>query len=92
MENVFKVEYDGWKAELKGKELEVTKDGKTRIYDIKQKNEGIIYDKSMPEYFEIKTKNFTYNFKFEVDDFFVGDKVLPNGEVTEYACWDVVND
>ena len=93
MNNVLSVEHDGWKAELKGKELEVSKNGKTRIYDIRQENDGIEYDKTMPEYFVIRTKNFYYNFKFEVDDCFVGDKFTNDNEhAGEFACWDVEND
>lgn len=81
--NVLTVEYDGWKAELKGKELEVSKNGKTRVYDIKQKNDGIEYDKTMPEYFLIRTKNFYYNFKFEENNILFGDKFSNDNEHLE---------
>lgn len=91
--NTNSVTYNGWLAELKGKELEVTKDGKTRVYDIKQKNDGIEYDSSMPEYFVIRTKSFYYNFKFEENNLFVGDKFTNNNDHSnEFACWDVDND
>lgn len=80
--------YNGWKVELVGKELEVSKGDKTRVYDIKQKNDGIEYDKSMPEYFTINTKNFYYHFKFEEEGIFVGDKyTYDNEHIEEVACW-----
>lgn len=81
------VEYDGWKVELKGRTLTVSKCGEEREYDIPQENEGIEYDKEFPEYFEIITKKFTYHFKFEVENFFVGDKMYPNGDVVEYSSY-----
>lgn len=80
------VEFNGWKAELKGKTLTISKDGEDRTYNIPQTNEGIEYDKSMPEYFIIRTRNFYYNFKFEENNFFVGDKFTNNNEhASEFA-------
>ena len=94
MPNVTIVEFEGWKAELKAKELVITKDGETRIYDIKQSNEGIEYDPSLPEYMYIRTKNFYYQFKFETfENNFFGDKFTNNNEhMGEIACCSVNND
>ena len=81
------IEYNGFKASLEGKVLTVSKDGEEREYDIKQKNDGIEYDKTQPEYFFIRTKNFYYNFKFEEDNLFVGDKFdNDNQHMDEFAC------
>lgn len=74
-----KVEYQGWTAELKGKILTITKDGESREYDIKEKNNGIEHKPGEP-YFFIKTvsNGFYYQFKFEEGNFFVGDKFQNN--------------
>jgi len=78
-----KIEYQGWTAELIDKVLTITKDGESREYDIKQRNNGIEYAKGVsPEYFIIRTTDdvFYYQFKFEEDNFFVGDKYFNNDE------------
>jgi hypothetical protein len=78
-----KIEYQGWTAELIGKILTITKDGESREYDIKQRNNGIEYAKGVnPEYFIIRTIDdvFYYQFKFEENNFFVGDKYFNNDE------------
>lgn len=81
--NTNKVTFNQWTAELIGKELHVSNSNfpnETRIYDVPQKNNGIEYDKTFPEYMYIRTKNFYYNFKFEEGDFFVGDKFTNDNE------------
>jgi hypothetical protein len=88
--NTNKVIFKQWTAELIGKELHVSNSNfptEKRIYDIPQKNEGIEYDTSMPEYMYIRTKGFYYNFKFEEADCFVGDKFTNDNELMdEIAC------
>ena len=80
-----KIEHEGWKAELNGKVLTIEKDGEEREYDIKEENDGIEFE-GTDEYFFIRTKKFDYQFKFEVDNFFVGDKIDKNGEfMDEFA-------
>jgi hypothetical protein len=74
------IHYDGWSARLNGKTLTISKDGIEREYTISQKNDGIEYDKTCPEYFYIRTKKFYYNFKFEEGNFFVGDKFTNDNE------------
>lgn len=76
-----KIEYQGWTAELIGKVLTITKDGESREYDIKEKNYGIEYNEG-EECFAIRTKGdgFYYHFKFEEDNFFVGDKYSNDDE------------
>lgn len=74
------IEHEDWRAELRGKVLTISKDGEQRTYSIRQKNNGIEHDKAFPEYFMIKTDGFNYHFKFEVDNFFVGDKFSKDGE------------
>jgi hypothetical protein len=84
-----KIEYEGWSAELVGKILTITKDGEKREYDIKEKNYGIEYNEG-EEYFYIRTQGegFYYQFKFEVDNGFVGDKYSNDDEfIDTFACF-----
>lgn len=84
-----KIEYNGFVAELNGKALKITKDGEERIYTIKEANNGIEY-KEGEEYFYIRTtrNGFYYQFKFEEDGGFVGDKFDDNDEFLDtFACF-----
>ena len=83
-----KISYDGFTAELKGKILTIKKIGEKRIYTIKENNNGIEYVEG-EEYFYIRTdRGFYYQFKFEVDDGFVGDKYSNDDEfIDTFACF-----
>lgn len=84
-----KLTFNQWTAELIGKELHISNSNfpdSDRIYDIKQKNDGIEYDKAFPEYFTIKTKDFDYQFKFEENDCFIGDKFKEGEIIDTVAC------
>jgi hypothetical protein len=83
-----KISHDGFTAELKGKILTIKKIGESRKYDIKENNSGIEH-KEGEEYFYIRTdRGFYYQFKFEVDDGFVGDKYSNDDEfIDTFACF-----
>ncbi len=79
------IKFNGYVATLIGSILFIIKDGETIKYDIPEKNKGIEYKKGS-EYFYIRTeKGFYYQFKFEVENGFVGDKFLDDDE-----WWDTV--
>lgn len=81
-----KIEYKGWTAELVGKILTISLNGESREYDINEYNKGLEH-KEGEEYFYIRTaKGFYYQFKFEENDFFVGDKFRDDDEfLDEFA-------
>jgi len=82
------INYDGYKAVLKGKILTISKIGERRHYTIKEKNNGIEYEQGS-EYFYIRTeKGFYYQFKMEVNDGFIGDKYSDDDEFLDsFACF-----
>jgi hypothetical protein len=68
------IKYNDWVAEINGQILTITKGKESREYDIKEKIVSVDYVEG-DEYFYIRTFGRTYYaFKFEVDNFFVGDK------------------
>jgi hypothetical protein len=70
--NMNKITYKGWIAELSGNILSVSKNNETREYLVDKNNNGIEYE--VGEYFFIRlSEGFYYQFKFEENDFFVGD-------------------
>lgn len=83
-----KIEYNGFVAQFNGKILTISKDGENREYDIPEKNNGIEY-KEGSEYFYIRTdEGFYYQFKFEEDGGFVGDKFDNDDEfIDTFACF-----
>lgn len=80
--------FNGWNVTLKGKILTVTKDGEIREYIIKEKHTGMEYAQGS-DYFYIRTdEGFYYQFKFEVDNAFIGDKFTDDDDfVKEFACY-----
>ena len=86
MSKITKIEYNGFIAELTNGVLVVTKNAESRFYPIPEKNNGIEY-KNGEEYFYIRTEGFYYQFKFEVDNGFVGDKFNDKDEFLDtFAC------
>lgn len=83
-----KINYNGWTVLLIGKNLIVYKNEEQRTYTIKEKNNGIEH-KECSEYFYIRTdEGFYYQFKFEEDGGFVGDKFDDNDEFLDtFACF-----
>lgn len=82
-------DFNGFNVQLNGKTLSVSKDGEEAIYTIKEANNGIEY-KEGEEYFYIRTtrNGFYYQFKFEVDNGFIGDIFADNGEFLDtFACF-----
>jgi hypothetical protein len=73
------ITYQGWTATFENKILTITKDGESREYTIGEPTNGIEYKKG-EEYFYIRAKYYYYQFKFEVDNFFVGDIFDNDGE------------
>jgi len=83
------INFNGFNAQLNGKALKITKDGEERIYTIKEANNGIEYTEGK-EYFYIRTirNGFYYQFKFEENDGFVGDKFTNDDEFMDtFACF-----
>jgi hypothetical protein len=83
------ITFDGFTATLENKILTISKDGESREYDIKEKNYGIEYEEGS-EYFAIRTtgEGFYYQFKFEEDNGFVGDKYSNDDEFLDtFACF-----
>ncbi len=82
-------DFNGFNVQLNGKTLSVSKDGEEATYIIKEANNGIEHNKG-DEYFYIRTTHngFYYQFKFEGDDFLVGDIFADNGEFLDtFACF-----
>lgn len=86
MSNMGKINHNGWTVLFLGKDLIVYKNGEQRTYKIKEKNGGLEH-KEGEDYFYIRTeKGFYYQFKFEENNFLVGDKFKDNNEhIGEYA-------
>jgi hypothetical protein len=76
--------YNGWQAIISGRTLTVIKDGEQREYTLPEEPVKI---EEQGEYFFIHTESFYYSFKFEVDNFFVGDKFdHKENHLGEIAC------
>jgi len=84
------INFNGFNAQLNGKALKITKDGEERIYTIKEANNGIEYTEG-EEYFYIRTirNGFYYQFKFEGEFGFIGDKFANDNEfIDTFACFE----
>lgn len=78
-----KINHNGWTVLLIGTDLIIYKNEEQRTYKIKEDNNGLEY-KEGEEYFYIRTKKgFYYQFKFEENNFFVGDKFRDDDEYLE---------
>jgi hypothetical protein len=82
------ISFNGFTAALNKGVLTIAYDGESREYVIKEVNKGIEYEEGS-EYFYIRTdKGFYYQFKFEVDDSFIGDKFSDEDEFLDtFACF-----
>lgn len=75
-----KINHNGWTVLLIDKDLIVYTNGEQRTYKIKEANDGLEH-KEGDEYFYIRTnKGFYYQFKFEIEGGFVGDKYSNDDE------------
>ena len=67
------ISHDGWSVTIIKGLLSVKKNATRRNYDLAYPNGGIEHKKGS-EYFYVRCEDFYYQFKFEENDFFVGDK------------------
>lgn len=66
------ISHNGWSVSIIKGQLTVKKNGIKRIYDLTYPNGGLEHEKGS-DYFYVRCEDFYYQFKFEENDFFVGD-------------------